>query len=402
MKAAFFHDHRFGRDAAGVHYSNGALPYRVLARYLRHFDRLIVVGRVRSASAATPTVASGDGVEMACVERDPSRSPGAVAAASLRVRAILERVDAAIIRLPSFIGRIACREAIRARKPWMVEVVGCAGSALWNHGSLAGKLLAAPAYLLTRHYVARAPFAVYVTQRFLQRRYPCHGVSIGCSNVAIAQPRAEALERRLARVSSPARPGPLTLGLVGSLDVNYKGHETALRALAHLRRSPPGVRLRLLGGGDSRRWRARAAALGVEDLIEFSGTVPGGAPVLEWMDALDVFLIPSLTEGLPRALVEAMSLGVPAIGARAGGIPELIAAEWTHDPGDFRQLATLVARLIRDPHAMEVQARRNWAAAREFAADVLEERRDALLARFAAHARSQAGAQRSVQVLVDG
>jgi len=385
MKAAFFHDHWFGRDASGTYYSNGALPYRALARYLKHFDGLVVVGRTRPVTGATRTVASGAGVEMACLEPASRVELHLGRAVDRHVREVLARVDCAIVRLPSLVGRVACREVIRAGKPWMVEVVGCALGSLWNHGSLAGKLLAVPSWLLTRHHVGQAAFASYVSQAFLQRRYPTRGVSIGCSNVAIERPRRDVLAARLSRIAAgQAARGP-TLGLLGSLDVGYKGHETALRALAALRRSTlPAARLRLLGGGDPARWRARAAALGVEGAVDFSGTLPGGAPVLAWMDGLDVFLVPSRTEGVPRALVEAMSRAVPSIGARVGGIPELLPPEWMHAPGDARRLAALVARLAGDPGALGAQAERNWKAAGEFAADVLEERRDRLLARFAA------------------
>jgi glycosyltransferase involved in cell wall biosynthesis len=402
MRAAFFHDHWFGRDREGTYFSNGALPYRALTRYLRHFDSLVVVGRVRPATAATRTVASGAGVEMACLS-PPSPlglyTPGVV---TRHVREVVAGVDCVIARLPSLVGLAACAEASRAAKPWMVEVVGDALGALWNHGSVAGKLLAAPIWLRTRRWVARAPFALYVSQEFLQRRYPTRGESVGCSNAAVEGPRADVLERRLGSIAAHAG-APPTLGLVGSLDVDYKGHETALRALALLRRGGlPGARLRLLGGGDPRRWRARAAALGVADAIELGGTLPGGAPVLAWMDALDVLLVPSETEGVPRALVEAMSRALPAVGARVGGIPELIDPEWTHAPGDARALAAIVARLAGDPDRLRTVTRRNWEAAAPFAADVLEERRATFLARFAASARAPAPRDAPRPALVEG
>ncbi len=392
MRVAFFHDHRFGRDASGVHYSNGALPYRAFRRYLRQFDEVIVVGRVQQVSERTRTIASGERVEMACVEQCSPAALWLGGVATRRVREVVARVDCAIIRLPSLIGSAACREVIRAKKPWMVEVVGCAFDSLWHHGSLQGRAMALPAYVLTRHFIERAPFALYVSQEFLQRRYPCRGESVGCSNVLIDMPQREVLERRLAKLDASGSSRQLTLGLVGSLDVDYKGHETAFRALALLKRSAPHVTLRLLGAGDQSPWRRRAAMLGIADRIEFSGTVPGGVPVLEWMDGLDLFVIPSLTEGLPRSLVEAMSRALPSIGSRVGGIPELLAPEWTHAPGDHDGLASRVTHLVHDMPAMKAQAVRNWEAALPFSAPVLEERRDRFLARFKANAlRSAAG-----------
>lgn len=385
MKAAFFHDHRFGRDAAGNYYSNGSLPYAAFLRYLRHFDEVIVVGRLQEADSTTRTCASGPGLKMACLEMSSLSRLGVTSAMRRHVRAILARVDCGIIRLPSLVGQMACREAIRADKPWLVEVVGCAFDALRYHGSLFAKGLALPAYLATRRCVELAPFALYVTREFLQRRYPCRGVSTACPNVILETPRQEVLARRVARIAEGARSQPLMLGLVGSLNVSYKGHDTALRSIASLRLGPRPVRLLLLGGGDPARWRRRAMALGVEKSVEFCGSLPGGGQVLEWMDQLDILLVPSLTEGLPRALLEAMSRATPAIGSRVGGIPELLDVEWTHSPGDHRGLADRVRRLALDAGAMAAQAHRNWETACRFSTDFLEERRNGFLAHFAGH-----------------
>jgi hypothetical protein len=385
VRIAFFHDHRFGRDAAGVHYSNGALPYRAFRRYLNHFDEVVVVGRVEPCSARTPTVASGPGVRMRCIAPTSRTALYLGGAVRRHVREVLAEVDCAVVRLPSFFGRVACEEAVRAGKPWMVEVVGCARDALWHHGSLGGKALALLAEATTRRCVVAASFALYVSQEYLQRRYPCRGETVGCSNVAIDAPVRGTLERRLAGIRAAAAGAPLALGLVGSLDVAYKGHDTALRALALLRDGAP-LTLRCLGGGDPARWRRRAHALGVASRVEFSGTLPHGAPVLDWMDRLDLLLVPSLSEGIPRALVEGMSRGLPAVGSRCGGIPELLGDECTHRPGDARGLARLVRRLAGDPELRASQARRNWDVAAGYAADVLEERRSRFIARFRAFA----------------
>lgn len=383
MRAAFFHDHVFGRDAAGVHYSNGSLPYAVLARYVAQFGHLVVVGRLRESGPMTRSIADGHGVQMACMQdADPWHLLAGVGAPMRHVRGVLSTVDCAIVRLPSAIGVIACREAIRMGVPWMAEVVGCGWDALWYHGSLAGKVLAPRSYLLNRTYVARAPYALYVTERFLQRRYPSRGETVGCSDVTVDHPREDVLERRLARIDAGPPHRRITLGLVGSSDVEYKGHDTALDALSLLARSGLNVTLRCLGGGDPSRWRRRARALDIADRVEFTGALPHGDAVLEWLDGLDVFLIPSLTEGLPRALVEAMSRGVPAIGTHTGGIPELLGPECTHPRRDHRRLAALVGRLVRDHDEMKRWARRNWRVAHDFAADVLGARRDAFLGRF--------------------
>jgi len=390
VKTAFFHDHRLRRDAAGAYFSNGGLPYAVLARYLKHFDGLVLVTRVQQTaedeSRERLSPAGGPRVEVVPVEGASRIGMLLGSAVKTHVRSVLQRVDCAIIRLPSLIGLAACREAITLGKPWMVEVVGCAWDSLWNYGSIAGHVSAPILYALNRHFIKRAPMALYVTEHFLQHRYPCGGPSEGCSDVVIPSPGDDVLAQRLRRIRESSDRRQVRIGLVGSLNVDYKGHETALRALVQLVPENPGLTLSLLGSGDAERWRRLASRLRVSTHVEFVGTLPSGGPVAQWMDGLDLYMIPSLQEGLPRALVEAMSRGLPAVGARTGGIPELIDARHIHDRKNHNQLALAIRRLIGSTAEMESAARANVATSRKYAPAILENRRDEFLARFRSYA----------------
>jgi glycosyltransferase involved in cell wall biosynthesis len=396
MRAAFFHDNRFGRDASGAYYTCGALGYGVLARYLEHFDELTVVGRVQEANELMRTVVNGPGIKMACTEQLSPLELMFGSAIPRHVRAVMAQVDCAIARLPSAIGEVACREAIRTGKPWMVELVGCSWDALWGHGSIAGKVLAGYGFFRTRRCVNRAPFALYVSQQFLQSRYPCSGTSLACSDVNIDEVAQDVLERRLRRIGEGFGRRSVVIGLVGSLNVAYKGHETALQAVHRVARAVPTVKLRFLGEGDPSPWRRRAAALGIEGKVEFCGSLPEGRPVLQWMDELDLFIIPSHTEGLPRALVEAMSRALPAIGSNVGGIPELIDGAWTHRPRDHQRLAQLIRALVESPERLEELARRNWSRARNYEVKVLRERRDRFFRAFKAYASAGEARERAI------
>jgi glycosyltransferase involved in cell wall biosynthesis len=253
---------------------------------------------------------------------------------------------------------------------------------MWNHGSLAGKVLAGRDFFETRRWLRQAPFAVYVSQRFLQGRYPCSGVSIGCSDVIIERPAREVLERRLKRLDEGLGDAPAVLGLVGSLNVGYKGHETALRALALLVYANPNLRLRLLGEGKPSRWHKLAVDLGVEEHVEFCGSLPDGHAVLQWMDELTLLIAPSRQEGIGRAIVEAMSRALPIIGSNVGGIPELIDHRCTHPPRDHKRLAQLIKGLLDNPERLKELVRANWSTAHEYASDVLQERRSRFWRKF--------------------
>ena len=112
-------------------------------------------------------------------------------------RAIRES-DLVIVRCHSFVAFWASDLAHRLKKPVLAEAMSCPWDAMWNHGPL-GKLIAPYMFLKMRRVMARADYALYVTQEFLQRRYPCRNPWIGASNVALPAPSEEVLTRRLQR-----------------------------------------------------------------------------------------------------------------------------------------------------------------------------------------------------------
>jgi glycosyltransferase involved in cell wall biosynthesis len=111
----------------------------------------------------------------------------------------------------------------------------------------------------------------------------------------------------------------------------------------------PDLRLRLVGDGAEREALARrAAALGVP--VEFTGTVPNGA-LPKLLKEAAVFVLPSLYEGHPKALVEAMACGLPVIGSDVPGIAEVVRHRetgWLCPPGDPAALAEALAAVIAD------------------------------------------------------
>ncbi|MBI4422525.1 MAG: glycosyltransferase [Elusimicrobia bacterium] len=130
-------------------------------------------------------------------------------------------------------------------------------------------------------------------------------------------------DRSRVRLSLKLSPQDVLVGAVGRLDVQ-KGHAYLLEALAKLRVTHP-VKLLLLGDGPLRReLETRAKTLRVDQDVTFAGEVPD---VSAWLSALDVFVLPSLWEGLPNALLEAMGIGLPVVATKVDGVPEVVEHE---------------------------------------------------------------------------
>ncbi|MFJ3793669.1 glycosyltransferase [Kitasatospora sp. NPDC090091] len=153
----------------------------------------------------------------------------------------------------------------------------------------------------------------------------------------------------------------LVVGTVGNLTPK-KDQFTLLAAHAELHRHHPGARLVLIGSGPLEgQLRTRAAELGVADSVLFAGS-RSDVPAL--LPGLDVFTLSSRQEGLPVALMEAMTSGLPSVVTRVGGMPEVLddgEQGLLVPPGDPAALAAALGRLAGDPPLRE----RLGAAARE-------------------------------------
>ncbi len=133
------------------------------------------------------------------------------------------------------------------------------------------------------------------------------------------------------------------------------------------------------GGRCQRELEALAQSCGVAGRIDFRGQVPAGQLIRDALDECDLFVLPSRTEGLPRAMIEAMARGLPCIGTAVGGIPELLEPEELVPPGDAVALARKIARVLENSDQMTAMSARNLAKANRFSEDVLRPKRLAFL-----------------------
>jgi glycosyltransferase involved in cell wall biosynthesis len=122
-----------------------------------------------------------------------------------------------------------------------------------------------------------------------------------------------------------------------------------------------------------------AAKLNIADRIEFCGELSSGPSIFEFLDSIDLFIMPSRAEGLPRALVEAMSRGCPCIASSVGGIPELLEPSDLVPPGSPEKLAKLILRVAADSNRLLAMSARNLAKAAQFSPQALNQSRRAFL-----------------------
>jgi glycosyltransferase involved in cell wall biosynthesis len=145
------------------------------------------------------------------------------------------------------------------------------------------------------------------------------------------------------------RTAALVVGVVCGLRPE-KGLDTLLDAFAAVRGLVPGMKLAIVGSGPCLAGlQDRARALGILPDCVFK---PGTPRVADWLHAIDIFVLPSLSEALSNALMEAMACGCCVAASCVGGNPELVAHGETgmlFEARDAAGLAEVLRLLVRDP-----------------------------------------------------
>ncbi len=371
-------EHRFDRTPDGAVWTQTMFACPFWSRYLAVFDHVRVVARLRAVEAVPETWqrADGDGISFAALPfyigpwqylRQRQRLTAAAVAA-------VGPADAVIFRAPSTIAGQIEPALRRAGHPYGVEVLGDPYD-VFAPGAVRHPLRPffrwwSPKRL--RRLCAGAAATGYVTEHALQRRYPPASGSFTTyySDVELSEGTFVATPR------APRHEGPYTLVTVGSLAQMYKAPDVQIDAVAQLVKEGLDLRLVLIGDGKHRpELEGRAAALGMAERVIFRGQLTAGAAVRAELDAADIFCMPSRTEGMPRALIEAMARGLPCIGSTMGGIPELLPAEDMVPPGDVAALANIIRAVVTDPQRMARMSARNLAHAHTYGEDELRARR---------------------------
>ena len=135
----------------------------------------------------------------------------------------------------------------------------------------------------------------------------------------------------------------------------------------------------LIGNGDINRLKEIAETAGVSSQVIFHGAIPH-SKVLDFFDDIDVYVQPSKQEGLPRALVEAMSRGCLCVGSRIAGIPELLEPEYLFKKGSVNEIINILRKVT--PESLVSQAKRNFDKAKEYDVNVLNNRRTKFISEF--------------------
>lgn len=353
---------RFFRTAQGTLMSpHRGDRYETYVPWLRAFSEVVIVARVHEVGMAD----SGFEVEGPRVRVQPlpvfSGPRGVITfllrSASLVAAATPGRQAWFGGKLPGTVGTVLLRRAKRLGRPFIANVVGDPHDVLQaGTAGRVGRQLAHVAGALLKHQMRQVDAGVYVSQSALQARYPVRkGVpTLARSNVEL--PDSAFAKREEFTLRSPIR-----LVAIGSHEQRYKGHDLLIRAVGQLRSLGHHAQLHLIGGGrHHQELQNLAAELLPPESVILHGHLNDVGQVRSVIDNSDIYVHPSRTEGLPRALVEAMARSTPCIGSTAGAIPELLDSSVLFDVDDLPALVALLQTMLESPDLRQRQALQNY------------------------------------------
>ena len=244
------------------------------------------------------------------------------------------------------------------------------------YGRFAAWLAGVPVIVATEHNVYASKAGRYVrverqlarrttmlvavseeVRRFLSGQLQLPAASIRVIRNGVGEPIASEEGAAAFRSRLGLPPSDVILATVASLTVK-KGHEFLIRAVAILRNRGVSCSLVLAGEGPERsRLESLAAALQLPTRVHFLGAIDRPADVLA---VADLFVLPSLVEGLPLALLEAMMAAKPVIATSVGGVPEVVVSERNGllvPAGSAEALACAIERLAASPDMRDALGR---------------------------------------------
>lgn len=378
MKLVFVHDGPLFYDKEGNYYEFAY--HELLRRYSYLADEITFMMRTKPIDGEKKFTKVPTEIKVVSVPN--FKSPKTLLINKPLAEKVIEKAiketDYVVLRSQSSIAQAAMKYIRRYKKPYIVECVGCSWDSYWNHGFL-GKIVAPYMYFRTKSIIADAPYVCYVTTKFLQGRYPTKGKTMCCSNVVLDKLDGETLNIRLKKIDDFNAAGnqrKVVIGTAAAIDTRYKGQEHVIRAIPELVRLGYNVEYHLAGGVAGQKnntfLKDLAEQYGVAERVMFVGSLSANQ-MNDYYDSLDLYIQPSKQEGLPRAVIEAMSRGCPVLGTRVAGIPELIQEECLFKKNSDSEVVGAVEKILKLD--LKQIARENFETARQYEREKLEVRR---------------------------
>lgn len=350
-------------------------------RYLRIFNSLRIAVRCEVVNELNSCNILIDDIRIEVIDIPNFSGPLEYAKKYFKIGRALTNIcngcDAAIVRLPSTIGQRVARKVIKSHIPYGVEVVYDAEDGWRSEKKIINRYLWKRIDKEMRETCYTANGISCVTEFYLQKHYYSKKADAFTSHYSTLE-----LPKEFYGFPKKYPEGKtFTLANVANqIQFNgRKGFNEIIEAISILKKKGVIVNAKFVGQdyhNGITQFMDLSRCLDVEKQIEFMGYLT--RPELDdFLSSVDMFVMPTRAEGLPRVIIEAMAKGLPAISTPVSGNPELLDTHFLVKYEDVQTLANRIEELIIDKELYEKTSFENFNNSQKYEATVLERKRDA-------------------------
>lgn len=354
--------------------------YEFWTRYLDVFDSIAIVSRTElSDFKEVEGYLKVNGPNLRVIELPDMRGMkqyiSKYYAFQRAAKKAVKNADCALIRLPSISASMILKYYKKSQKPYALEVVAD------PYDAYSSNKAAQLYYTCNLKKAAKNATGVsYVTKYFLQEKYPSHTrlfpdnknhfetyySTINLDESYFAEPKKFNENKRKFTIVHTAN----------SINNDGKGHDTLINVIKNLRENKYNVHAIFIGDGDKKPYYENLVSqMDLTDYIEFTGLLSSPMEVREVLLQGDIFVFPTKAEGLPRAIIEAMAVGLPVLSTPVNGIPELLNKKYMYDPSDVEGFTKKLMELFTDVSELENMSKTNIITAEQYTLPKLTLRR---------------------------
>lgn len=381
MEVLVVADAHFYKTPDGKYWAKTIYGYHFWKRYLSVFDSVAVVSRTKRINKIdSNTYLRVDGPNLRVIElpflRGMKQYIYSFSELKKTAKTAVEGVSTAIFRLPSVVADIVLDEYKKTGKPYAIEVVADPYDA-YKSNKVAQKYYTNK----LKRQTLNANGVSYVTQYYLQSKYPSKAGVEGETAVNFESYYSTIDLRKdffwKSRDFENKDEQYTIVHTSNSINSENKGHRTVIRTIQQLRENNYDVEVIFIGDGSKRKtFEQISKKYGVEKYVKFTGLLSSTEEVRKILLQGDIFLFPTEAEGLPRAIIEAMAVGLPCLSTPVNGIPELLSDKYLFHPSDVDGFTEKIIELINNPAELNKMSEENISNAKKYTIDKLSTRRN--------------------------
>lgn len=364
----------------GKYYARTQEKYDFYQRYLRVFEQLRLVTRCVEEEQLGKSRVLLDDSRIEFVPIPFFRGPNQYALKYVEIgktlRGITNGCDAAILRLPSTVAQRVCKKVMKSGMPYATELVFDAKDAYDSATTLLGKFLWKTIHSQMIGACDRADGVSCVTCHYLQQHYTSRKKDAFFSNYS-------SLSLDSSFFSSERKYPTKDFFKIAHVctQVQYngrKGYNELIKAIQVLKLKGLDVKVEFAGpdyNDGIEKLTSLAQELDVIDRVKFIGGV-NRKELSDYLESADLYVMPTMAEGLPRVIIEAMAKGLPCITTPVSGNSELVDEHFLVNYYDVETLADRIEELYKDHQLYEATSRINFERSKQYEATILQSRRD--------------------------